>query len=206
MLPSEPPKKLTPAPANVILDVDANTNGRFGLPAASARPSTSTCLTNSWVKVCTAIGVVPHQPEIVCGRSHLHQPANGLPGVRDARRVRVDRHAPHALDGRVRGDEFLDQVDVGAVLAHRHGDHLDAEALGDREVAVVAGRRAQELDAGLVRSTAAASRRRRAAARTPRRRASSRGSRCCRRSGSGTGMPSSSPKIARSSGRPCRPP
>ena len=31
MLPSEPPKKLTPAPAKVIFDVEANTNGRFGL-------------------------------------------------------------------------------------------------------------------------------------------------------------------------------
>ena len=64
-------------------------------------------------------------------------------------RVRVDRHTPHALDGRVSGDEFLDQVDVRAVLAHRHGDHLDAEGLGDREVPVVAGRGAEELDGGL---------------------------------------------------------
>ena len=32
----------TPAPANVILDVDANTYGRFSLPAAAASPSTST--------------------------------------------------------------------------------------------------------------------------------------------------------------------
>ena len=54
MLPSEPPKKLTPAPAKVIFDVDANTSGRFGLPAAAARPSTSTWRTKSWVRVCTA--------------------------------------------------------------------------------------------------------------------------------------------------------
>jgi hypothetical protein len=32
------------------------------------------------------------------------------------------------LMGRVGGDEFLDQIDVGPVLAHRHGDYLDAEA------------------------------------------------------------------------------
>ena len=54
MLPSDPPKKLTPAPAKVIFEVDANTSGRFGLPAAAASPSTSICCTNSWVRVCTA--------------------------------------------------------------------------------------------------------------------------------------------------------
>jgi hypothetical protein len=55
MLPSEPPRKLTPAPAKVIFDVDANTSaGRFGLPAASASPSTSTCRMKSWLSVCTA--------------------------------------------------------------------------------------------------------------------------------------------------------
>ena len=54
MLASEPPKKLTPAPAKVILDVEANTSGRFWLPAAAASPSTSICRTESWVRVCTA--------------------------------------------------------------------------------------------------------------------------------------------------------
>jgi hypothetical protein len=37
--------------------------------------------------------------------------------------------------------KFLNQIDVGPGLAHRHGDHLDAEAFRDREVPVVAGRR-----------------------------------------------------------------
>ena len=90
--------------------------------------------------------VVPEQPEIVCGRSHLDEPPDILPGIGDAGRVGVHRHAPHALDRRVGGDEFFDQVDVGAVLAHRHRDHLDVEAFGDREVPVVARRRAEELD------------------------------------------------------------
>jgi hypothetical protein len=45
-------------------------------------------------------------------------------------------HMP--FDGRVGSDEFLDQTDVGP--------HLDAEAFLDREVPVVAGRRAQKLD------------------------------------------------------------
>jgi hypothetical protein len=92
------------------------------------------------------VGVVPEQPEIGCGRAHLHQSADHFPGIGGTGGIGEHRHAPHALDGRVGGDEFLDQVDVGAVLAHRHRDHLDAEALGDREVPVVTRRGAQELD------------------------------------------------------------
>ena len=96
------------------------------------------------------VGVVPEQPEIGCGRAHLHQPSHLFPCERDAGRVGEHRHAPHPLDGRVGGDELLDQVDVGSVLEHRHVDHLDAQALGDGEVPVVAGHRAQELDDGIV--------------------------------------------------------
>ena len=54
MLPSDPPKKLTPLPAKVIFEVDAKTYGRCGLPAFSASPSTSTWRMNSCVRVCTA--------------------------------------------------------------------------------------------------------------------------------------------------------
>jgi hypothetical protein len=54
VLPSDPPKKLTPAPAKVIFDVEANTNGRLGLPAAAARPRTSIGRSKSCVNVCTA--------------------------------------------------------------------------------------------------------------------------------------------------------
>ena len=168
MLPSEPPKKLTPAPAKVILDVDANTYGRFGLPASAARPEHVDLAHEVVRQGVHRVGVVPEQPEIRCGGRHLDEPTDRLPGVDRPVGLRVHRHAPHALDRGVAGDEFLDQVDVGAVLVHRDRDHLDAERLGDREVPVVAGRRAQELDARLRRSTAAASRRRRAAARTRR--------------------------------------
>ncbi len=79
MLPSEPPKKLTPAPAKVIFDVDANTSGRFGLPAAAARPSTSTCSHEVVGQGVHRVGVVPEQPEIGCGRPHLDQPAHRSP-------------------------------------------------------------------------------------------------------------------------------
>src|SRR4029077_12797858 len=79
------------------------------------------------------VRVVPEEPEIGCGSLHLHQPTYVLPGVGGTRRVGEHWHAPHALDRGIRGDEFLDEVDVRTVLAHRHGYHLDAVALGDRE-------------------------------------------------------------------------
>ena len=96
------------------------------------------------------VRVVPEQPEVGGRRAHLDQPANGFPGVGHTGGVGEHRHRPHALDRRVDGDEFFDQVDVRAVLAHRDRDHLDAQGLGDGEVPVVAGRRAEELDARLV--------------------------------------------------------
>ena len=40
-LAGEPAKNDTPAPAKVILEVEAKTNTRLGLPASAARPSTS---------------------------------------------------------------------------------------------------------------------------------------------------------------------
>ena len=75
------------------------------------------------------------------------------------------------------------EIDVGSVVVHRHGNHLDAEGLGDREVPVVARRGAQELDRRLRSIQGRGDRRRRAASRRPRRRASVPGWRCCRRSG-----------------------
>ncbi len=53
-LASELPKKLTPAPANVIFDVDANTSGRLGLPAAAAMPRMSCAGAQSATSGCTA--------------------------------------------------------------------------------------------------------------------------------------------------------
>ncbi|SKT97197.1 Uncharacterised protein [Mycobacteroides abscessus subsp. abscessus] len=54
MLANDPPKKLTPAPAKVIFEVEAKINGRLGCPAVSASPSRSTFRTKSCVSVCTA--------------------------------------------------------------------------------------------------------------------------------------------------------
>ena len=52
----------------------------------------------------------------------------GPPAGSPARELRQHRIRPHMPLCRAGGDEFLDPLDVGPVLAHRHGDHLDAEA------------------------------------------------------------------------------
>jgi hypothetical protein len=130
MLPNDPPKKLTPAPAKVIFDVDlADEVQRQGVHR---------------------VRVVPEKPEILGGRFHLDEPSHGLPRVGDAGGVGENRDRPQAFDRRIDGNQLFDQVDVWAVLAHRDRDHLDAEGFGDGEVPVVAGHRAEELDLGFV--------------------------------------------------------
>ena len=53
-LAGEPAKNETPAPAKVILEVEANRNTRFGLPASSARPRMSSAGVSTSVRWCTA--------------------------------------------------------------------------------------------------------------------------------------------------------
>ena len=98
------------------------------------------------VQVVHAVGVVPEDAEIGCGRGHLNQAAHSVLAKGDTRGVGILGHAPDALDGIVGGDEALDLVHVGAVVGHRDGDVLDTQIGGDAKVAVVAGNRAQELD------------------------------------------------------------
>ncbi len=94
-------------------------------------------------QVMDRIGIVPEQAEI--GRAGLHrrQPPRDLVRIDLAARVRIFRHAPHALDRGI-GGERLDRVHVRPLPGHRHGDHADAEFLADREMAVIAGDRADE--------------------------------------------------------------
>ena len=95
-------------------------------------------------EVVQRVGVVPEDLEVGGGGRHRGEPGGHVLADDGARRVGVRRHDPHALDARVVGDEGGHGVGVGAVVVHRHGDHLDAEALEQREVAVVAGHRAHE--------------------------------------------------------------
>ena len=58
-------------------------------------------------------------------------------------------HMP--TDRFVLADQPLDHFEIGAGVGHRHRDHLDAEVLADREVAVVAGHRAEKRHARALR-------------------------------------------------------
>src|SRR5699024_3338345 len=95
-------------------------------------------------EVVQRIGVVPEDLEVRRGGLHRGQTAGDLPAARGPGRVGVGRDDPHALDRRVGGGESGDLLRVGAVVVHRHGDHLDAEILEEGEVAVVTGDRADE--------------------------------------------------------------
>ena len=91
-----------------------------------------------------AVGVVPHQQEVRRRGLHGGDAADGLGGVDDAVGVGVLGHVPHALDGGV-FDGLFHGVHVRSLVGHGDGDELKAEGLRHLEVAVIAGRGAQEL-------------------------------------------------------------
>ena len=92
-----------------------------------------------------AVGVVPHEHEVLRRRLHIGNAVNRLVGVDNAVGVGVLRHAPHALDRRIL-DSFFDQIHIRAGRGHGDGDELKAEGLGDLEMAVIAGGGAEPLD------------------------------------------------------------
>ena len=94
------------------------------------------------------VGVVPEDLEVRRGGLHGGQTAHGVVAVRIAVRVGVHRHAPDALDAVVILHKTLHHVHVRAGLQHGHRDQLEAEVLGDLEVTVITGGRAEELDVG----------------------------------------------------------
>ena len=81
---------------------------------------------------------------------------------RGRRRWRLAGKVPELVLDEFQGVAVLGQgrhrLGVGAVRRHRHGDHLDAERLGDAEMAVVAGNGAEPLD-GFVAAPRRASKR-----------------------------------------------
>ena len=80
-------------------------------------------------------------------RSRLHggQAAYRLLGIGLAGGVGVLGNAPHTLDAVVRGDHGLDDIHIGTLPRHGNGDVLDTEVRRDAEMAVVTGKRAEEL-------------------------------------------------------------
>lgn len=108
-------------------------------------------------QVVDAIGVVPHDAEVLGGGLQGREPPNGLVGIGDARGVGILGHAPTALDGVILCHQPLDQVHIRPGLQHGDRDHLKAEILRHREMAVIAGGGTQEFDLFLAgpRGTAA---------------------------------------------------
>ena len=97
-------------------------------------------------QVVHGVGVVPEDPEVRGRCRHRDQGSRDLFGVDHAGGVRVRRHDPDPLDGRIVGYQLAHLVQVRTVVAERHREHLDAVLLAEREVPVVAGHRADELD------------------------------------------------------------
>ena len=93
-------------------------------------------------QVMHRVGVVPHDAEVVSRALHAGEAPHDFVGIRDAAGVRVFRHAPDTLHTLVGSGDALDFIHVGAVDAKRDRNHLEPEMLGDREMAVVAGHKA----------------------------------------------------------------
>ena len=98
------------------------------------------------VEIVNRVGVVPEDAEVRCGGPEGGEAANDFIRVSDARGVRVLGNAPDALDRRIVLDEAHDLVHVGALRRHANGHVRVAHGGADCEVAIIAGRRAQELE------------------------------------------------------------
>ncbi len=98
-------------------------------------------------EVVDDVSVVPDDTEVRRGL-HGRDPFDGLIRIGLTGGVRVLRDTEHALDFRV-FRKLFDHIHVGARGSHRDRDELETEVLGDAEVAVIPGRRAQELATAL---------------------------------------------------------
>ena len=101
------------------------------------------------IEVVHAVGVIPEDPEVRRGRFQPGEAADRLVRIGNALGIGVFRNAPDALDRCVFTDQFFHDVHIGTGGSHRDGNHLDAEILGDREMAVIAGHWAEEFHLGL---------------------------------------------------------
>ena len=95
-----------------------------------------------------AIGVVPHDAEILRCRAQGGQAAHRVVGIGDAVGIGVHGHTPDALDQRILYQAFH-RVHVGAGFGHLHGDELQAKILRHGKVPVITGSRAEEFHRAL---------------------------------------------------------
>ena len=97
------------------------------------------------IEMVHAVGIVPEDTEIICGRLQTGEPAYGLIRIGDALRVGVLRYAPDTLDSRIGTDKVFHHVHIRTGRGHRNRNHLDSEVFRNLEVTVITGNRAEEL-------------------------------------------------------------
>ena len=97
-----------------------------------------------------AIGIIPENTEIRCGRFQSGKFLHHFSGIGNTRRIAILRYAPYSLDKRIVFHILADQVHVRAVLQQRNVDLLDPEVFGHGEVPVITRDRTQEFDMSLL--------------------------------------------------------
>ena len=96
------------------------------------------------------IGIVPENTKIICS---WFQSCKGFYRGRRigiALRIGVLRHAPDALYRSILLHIPTHQIHIRAFRRHRNIDHFDTELLGNPEMAVISGYRAEEFDGSLL--------------------------------------------------------
>ena len=101
------------------------------------------------VQLVYGVCVVPEDPEIRCRGLHCCKQLHRFVRIRVAVRVRELRHTPDALHRRIRASQIVYRIHVRTVRRHLYRHHFNAQRPADREVTVVSGRRADELDPSL---------------------------------------------------------
>ena len=96
------------------------------------------------IEMVAYISIIPEDPEIRSCSLHPGKSVACLFGIHDSVRIAVARNAPDTLYLLVL-NEFFDNVHVRTVLRHRDSDKLKAHCLGNSEVSVIAGCRAEPL-------------------------------------------------------------
>ena len=96
-------------------------------------------------QVVDDVSLIPENFEVGSSSLHLGEAVDGLVAVGVAVGVGILRHTPDALDGIILSYQLLNNVHIRAGRGHGNADELKTELLGDGEVAVIAGYRAEEL-------------------------------------------------------------
>ncbi len=99
-------------------------------------------------KVVLGVGVIPEDAKVRSG-FHVGESTGHFFTVSDACRVAVARDTPNPLDGRICGQGF-DMIHIWPIVIHLYIHQFKTKVRCNFEVAVVAGRGAQEADGALL--------------------------------------------------------